>query len=103
MSRRAGAVPGPPSSSVLRRVQVLLDRGRADVRPGNDRGARPVVLLDPGLLPGHVLVRELDAQLADPVRVLGDEGVDRTRLERRDLLRPGVELDELDLAGLPGV
>ena len=42
----------------------------------------------------------MDALLADAVRVLRDEGVDRSRLECLHLRRAGIELDELDFARL---
>src|SRR5204862_3497683 len=90
----------PPSGRLLRRVEVLLELRVVHVRPRDDGRAGAVVLLDPGLVAGHVLVRELDAQLADPVRVLRDERVDRAGLERLHLRRARVELDELHLAGL---
>src|SRR3954470_6611424 len=45
----------------------------------------------------------LDALLADLGRLLGDEGLDRALLEVLDLLRAGVEADDLDLAELAGL
>src|SRR6185503_17423850 len=90
----------PGSGRVLLRVQELLDGRAVDVRLGDDGRAGAVVLLDAGALAVDVLDRELDAHAADVIGVLRDEGVDRPRLQRLDLKWLGVELDELDLAGL---
>src|SRR4029450_2992791 len=50
----------------------------------------------------ELLVGELDAHLADAVRVLCDERGDRAGLERLHLRGPRVELHELYLARLAG-
>src|SRR5689334_23705575 len=100
-SRVVAGSPAASDHSVLTRsaardVDVLLDGRGVNVLlvDGDQRGADVL---------GHLLAAQrvdglLDAVLAFLVGTLGDGELDGVRLERRDLLRLGIEGSHLNLA-----
>src|SRR6476661_2754023 len=100
LRRRRGLRGSGRDLGAIGDVEVLLHFRVVEVVLGHDRITGRDGLLRRCLLGLQVVDRHHDALVADVVRVLADQEVDDTLAEVLDLLRTGIEADNLDLTRL---